>query len=298
MRKQDYPGSEITIEQTLSAGTNYNRHIVSYKSEGLKQFALLTIPHGEAPESGWPAVVFNHGYIDPDIYRTTEKYVAYTDYFSRNGYVVLKPDYRGHGNSEGNAEGGYGSPSYTIDVLNAFSSLQNYPGVDRNRIGMWGHSMGGSITLRAMVINPDIKAGVIWAGVVGSYPDLVYNWRRRSNTPSGTPPPVPTQFTRRGKWRTELIEKYGDATEDNPFWQSISPTSYLADISGPLQLHHATGDTSVPVSMSEKLQERMEIAGKLSELFVYQGDNHNISTNFSSAMRESLEFFDTHVKGE
>ena len=109
---------------------------------------------------------------------------------------------------------------------------------------------------------------------------------------------MPTQFARRGKWRTELIEKYGDATEDNPFWQSISPTSFLSDISGPLQLHHATGDTSVPVSMSQKLQERMEAAGKVSELFIYQGDDHNISANFSSAMRESLAFFDQYVKGQ
>jgi len=298
MRKQDYPGSDIIIEQTLSPESNYQRYIVSYQSEGLKQFALLTIPNGEAPDTGWPAILFNHGYINPSVYRTAEKYVAYTDYFSRNGYVLLKPDYRGNGNSEGDAEGGYGSPSYTIDVLNAFSSLKKYENVDPNRIGMWGHSMGGSITLRAMVVNPDIKAGVIWAGVVGSYPDLVYNWHRRSNTISGTPSPAPTQFSRRGRWRTELIEKYGDVTEDNPFWQSISPTSFLSEISGPLQLHHATGDSSVPVSMSEKLQERMEAVGKESELFIYQGDDHNISTNFSTAMQRSLAFFDKYVKGE
>ncbi|KKR48094.1 MAG: hypothetical protein UT85_C0042G0007 [Candidatus Levybacteria bacterium GW2011_GWA2_40_16] len=94
MRKQDYPGSDIIIEQTLSPESNYQRYIVSYQSEGLKQFALLTIPNGEAPDTGWPAILFNHGYINPSVYRTAEKYVVYTDYFSRNGYVLLKPDYR------------------------------------------------------------------------------------------------------------------------------------------------------------------------------------------------------------
>ena len=43
---------------------------------------------------------------------------------------------------------------------------------------MWGHSMGGYITVRSMVTAGDIKAGVIWAGVVASYPDLMERWRR------------------------------------------------------------------------------------------------------------------------
>jgi hypothetical protein len=39
--------------------------------------------------------------------------VAYVDALARNGYIVFKSDYRGHGNSEGSAPGGYGSPAYT-----------------------------------------------------------------------------------------------------------------------------------------------------------------------------------------
>ena len=60
------------------------------------------------PPSGWPVVVFNHGYIPPDQYRTTERYVAYVAAFAHRGYIVFKPDYRGHGFSEGTARGGYG----------------------------------------------------------------------------------------------------------------------------------------------------------------------------------------------
>ncbi len=299
MRQQQYPGSDLVIEQTLNPGTNYQRYIVSYKSEGLKQFAMLTVPDGTPPSSGWPAIVFNHGYIPPDQYRTTERYVAYVDGFAGQGYVVLKPDYRGHGNSEGQAVGGYGSPAYTIDVLNAFSSLQKYPGVDPQRIGMWGHSMGGSITLRAMVITPDIKAGVIWSGVVGSYPDLINNWHHHP-----TPTQIPTSsltnnnqdWSGRRRWRDTLIDQYGPPTEDSEFWQSISPTAYLQDISGPLQLHHATGDTSVPVEFSRSLQTRMQAVGKPSELYIYQGDNHNLSQNFSLAMQRSVAFFDKYLK--
>ena len=102
--------------------------------------------------------------------------------FSRNGYIVLRSDYRGHGNSEGQGNS-YGSNGYTIDVLNAIGSIKKYKDADPNKIGMWGHSMGGHITLRAMVVSRDIKAGVIWAGVVASYPDLLTKWRRAGITP-------------------------------------------------------------------------------------------------------------------
>ena len=185
LRQQDYPGGEITIEELLEPGYNYNRYIVSYISEGLKINALLTVPTGAKPQNGWPVVIFNHGYIPPDQYRTTERYVDYVIAFAANGYIVLRSDYRGHAFSEGEARGAYGTPDYTVDVLNAVSAIQNYPDADPDRIGMWGHSMGGYITLRAMVVNPDIKAGVIWAGVVGSYPDLLAKWTR-----SGSPHPA------------------------------------------------------------------------------------------------------------
>ncbi len=67
-------------------------------------------------------------------------------------------------------------PDYTADVLNAVSSLKAYADADPQRIGMWGYSIGGQITLRAMVVSGDIKAGVIWAGVVVPYPDLIARW--------------------------------------------------------------------------------------------------------------------------
>ncbi|MCU0510318.1 MAG: alpha/beta fold hydrolase [Anaerolineae bacterium] len=165
LRRQSFPGSDIAIEQRLPSGPNYHSYIASYFSEGLKQYALLTVPSGDQPATGWPAIVFNHGYIPPGQYRTTERYVAYVDALARAGYIVFKPDYRGHGNSQGWAPGPYQSQAYTVDALNAVGSLKRYPHADPERIGMWGHSMGGWITLRAMVVSPDIKAGVIWGGV-------------------------------------------------------------------------------------------------------------------------------------
>ncbi len=289
MREQAYPGSDIVIEQKLPAGANYQRYRASYLSEGLKQYALLTVPNGTPPATGWPAIIFNHGYIPPEQYRTTERYVAYVDGFARNGYVVFRPDYRGHDKSEGTASGGYGSPDYTIDVLNALSSVKQYAAVDPERIGMWGHSMGGSITLRSMVTTKDIKAGVIWAGVVASYPDLMSRWRR----------PVPASVpTRARRWRDDFVAQYGSPESNPAFWTSISPSSYLADLSGPLQLHHGTADESVPPEFSQTLYQQAQEAELPVpvEYYEYPGDNHNLSKSFNTAMQRSIAFFDKYVK--
>ncbi len=289
LRNGDYPGSDLIIEQTLTPGNNYKRYIASYKSEGLKIYGLLTVPDFAPPEDGFPAIIFNHGYIPPSQYRTTERYIAYTDAFSRNGYVLFRPDYRGHGNSEGTATGGYGSNGYTIDVLNAVSSVKKLDYVNNEKLGMWGHSMGGHITLRNMVVSEDVKAGVIWAGVVANYQDMLERWRRRNLTV--TPSPGSTR-----RWRQQLIEEYGEPNNNPDFWNSISANSYLRDISGPIQLHHGTNDTSVPVEFSENLEKQLKDVGGNVELYIYQGDDHNLSNSFSTAMARSVSFFDLYLK--
>lgn len=290
LRAGDYPGSDITIEQELSPGSNYQRYLTSYRSEGLKIYALLTIPNGDPPAGGWPAIIFNHGYIPPAEYQTTERYVAYTDGFSRNEYVLFKPDFRGHGNSEGSPSGAYGSNGYTIDVLNATASIKKLPYVNPEKLGMWGHSMGGFVTLKNMVVSKNVKVGVIWAGVVASYEDLFSRWRRRS-----VPPGVPSS-TRGGSWRQHLQEQFGTPQQNPIFWNSISANSYLADISGPLQLHHGSGDTSVPIEFSQKLETQMKDAGKMVEIYTYAGDDHNLSNNFTTAINRSVDFFNKYLK--
>jgi len=292
LRVLAYPGSEIIIEDTLEPGANYNRYYVSYLSEGLRQYGLLTIPYGETPATGWPAIVFNHGYIPPDEYRTTERYIAYVDWLARSGYIVFRIDYRGNDQSEGVARGAYGDRGYTVDVLNAVAALQQFPPADNNRIGMWGHSMGGYLTLRAMVLSEEIKAGVIWAGVVASYPDLLTRWRRGSS--SGV---TPTPSAAR-RWRLDWYGRYGTPEENPEFWDTLSSNSYLDDISGPVQLHHGTADESVPLEFSEILYQELQEAGKTAELYIYEGDNHNISNSFAQAMRRTIEFYDRYLKGE
>ena len=104
MRDRLYSGSDIQIEEAFDEKATYRQYVVSYLSDGFKIYAFLTVPKGSEPPRGWPVIIFNHGSISPAQYRTTERYIAYVDYFASRGYVVFKCDYGGHGSSEGEAE--------------------------------------------------------------------------------------------------------------------------------------------------------------------------------------------------
>jgi len=294
MRKKTYPGSDLTIEQSLPAASNYNQYFASYQSDGLKIYGLLTVPMGEKPAGGWPVIIFNHGYIPPESYQTTERYVAYVDAFARNGYIVFKPDYRGNGSSEGQPEGAYYSPAYATDVLNALASLKRYPDVNPEKIGMWGHSMGGNITLRDLVVDTkDIKTAVIWGGVVGSYEDLMNNWQRRVKFQ-----PSQRELALRNNYRQKIIDTYGTPETNPTFWQAVDPTYHLSDITTPVQLHTGGNDEEVPVDFSVSLRDKLEKLGKTVEYYNYPGGDHNLSSpNFELAMQRSIAFFNQYLKG-
>jgi len=292
LRDREYPGSDIVIEQELNRGGNYSRYIASYKSDGLKIFGLLTIPNGQIPAGGWPAIIFNHGYIPPSQYVTSQRYEAYLDGFAKSGYVVFKSDYRGHGNSEGSATGNYFSPGYAVDVANAVSSIKKYKDVNPEKIGMWGHSMGGNLAMKNLVLSDDIKAVVIWAGVVGSYEDILNNWSRARSWQMAS-----AEHRHQGPSRQNFLDEFGEYEENPNFWKSIDPYTYLDDIDTPVQLHHGTGDTHVPLSFSEGFKRALEKEGKSVELYIYDGADHNLSgAVFGQAMARSVEFFDKYLK--
>lgn len=291
MRNRNYPGSDIVIEQTLSPGSNYRRYIASYQSDGLKIYALLTIPQGEKPVAGWPVILFNHGYIPPSDYATESSYAAYLNYFASSGYIVFKPDYRGNGNSDGIPKQIYVSPDYVTDSLNALSSIKKSKDADPSKIGVFGHSMGGNITLHELVISNDIKAAVIMSGVVGDEAGILSWWDQRIKARSIIGNDLDTSHLVQ-----KLITDQGTLAANPSYWDSIDPTKYISDISVPVAIHVGTSDTAVPPAFSASLRVALEKAGKTVEFFSYTGDNHNLSHNLDIALRRSVEFFDRYLK--
>jgi dipeptidyl aminopeptidase/acylaminoacyl peptidase len=53
----------------------------------------------------------------------------------------------------------------------------------------------------------------------------------------------------------------------------------------------------VPYEWSQTLYSQLQEVGKTVEFYGYEGDNHNLSNNFGTAMARSVQFFDTYLKG-
>lgn len=277
--------SEIGKLEFYREYQNYNSYLTSYISENLKINALLTVPEGKAPNNGFPAVVFVHGYIPPASYKTTEKYVEYIDYLARNGIVVLKIDLRGHGDSEGEANGAYYSSDYIIDVLSAYDALSNYPGVDKNNISLWGHSMAGNVLLRSVAVNTNIPKIVIWAGAVYTYDDfLKYGIGDNSYRP-------PSNDSQRQQRRRQLMEHYGQFNSSSWFWKQVVATNYIDNLKTKIQIHHSSDDNVVDVNYSRDLENILKEKNIDVSYYEYTTGGHNITgTSFSKAMQETVEF--------
>ena len=59
-----------------------------------------------------------------------------------------------------------------------------------------------------------------------------------------------------------MLAQYGTPDQNPAFWNSLSPNSYLTDLSGPLQLHHGSADATVPPIYSDLLLAEVKAAGK------------------------------------
>lgn len=270
---------------------SYTSYLTSYDSDNLDINGLLTIPSGTMPSTGWPAIVFVHGYIPPSEYITTQKYIDYIDYLARNQFVVFKIDLRGHGQSEGQASGAYYSPDYVIDTLNARAALAQFDQVNPNAVGLWGHSMAGNIVLRSLVVDPTIKAAVIWAGAGYTYEDLR---QYRINDSSYRPPSTTSP---RASERQRLFDTYGQFDPASQFWSQVNPTNYLSDLnSNYLDLHHAVDDSVVSINYSRNLVNVAQKTPLKVELFEYPSGGHNLTgSSFALAMQRTVSFFNKRL---
>ncbi|MCD8506805.1 alpha/beta fold hydrolase [Candidatus Woesebacteria bacterium] len=292
MRQTELGETELAIEQVYSENTAYTSYRASYQSEGNTIYGLLTVPKSARPENGYPAIIFLHGYIPPDQYVTTERYVSYVDSLARADYVVFKIDYRGHGESEGEPSGAYHSPGYVFDTLYAAKALEQDDRVNAQAIGLWGHSMSGNITLRSAAVNQQFPAAVIWAGAGFTYRDLE---KYRISDSS---------FVRSRKTEQEILERaqslreqFGQYSENTAFWEQMDPTNYLGGVETAFQLHHAENDSVVNPGYSRDLAKIFEDEGVEHELYLYSTGGHDIEgQSFNTAMQRTIQFFDTYLK--
>lgn len=204
LRNQAKVGSSYVFQSLKKSreGTGVLREVMSFRVDGLEQYALVLWPKGSPPASGWPLLLFNHGFHpDPANYgriegvnaRPGKYYWALAQAYANGGYVVVVADYRGHNDSEaqpfslwqrvGNwwSEKRYDvyAPAhwYTRDVVAAYYAAVKLPRVDADNVYMLGHSMGGAITQRSILALGDrIKAASVWS-TSATHPSLAGTMR-------------------------------------------------------------------------------------------------------------------------
>jgi dipeptidyl aminopeptidase/acylaminoacyl peptidase len=178
------------------------------------------------------------------------------------------------------------------DSLNALASIKKYPDANPDKIGVWGHSMGGDITLHELVITHDFKAAVIMAGVVDSYSDILNWWSAR--VASGV---LTTQNDLQTDQLVLLMVSLHGTPQTNPgFWDAIDLTQFISDIDTPVQIQVGSADVVVPPDFSLELNTQLKNSGKSVSFHSYPGADHNLSPDTTAAMAEAVTFFNQYPK--
>lgn len=267
LRQRKFTGGKIKIEETLAHNNLYTSYIFSYPSDNLKIYGMMNIPTGAGP---FPVIVLNHGYFNQSSFQSGDGTQTMADILASQGYVTLASDYRGFGKSENDSERSRGhNPNYAIDILNLVTSIKNLPKADSNRIGMWGHSMGGEVSLRTAEATDNVKAIVLWAPTSGRSSDNAsFYGGRRSLSPTNYP-------------------------DDG----GTSPIDFLKYISSPISLHQGLSDTEVNPEWSKELNDALKKEGKTVEYFEYAGQDHNFrNLGWDLISERTVDFFDKYLK--
>ena len=277
-----YDGRDLQVGRVLARNSAYTRYFVTYASGKLRISGILNVPAGRGP---FPALVLNHGYIDPAIYTNGRGLMREQDYLARRGYIVLHTDYRNHAQSSDDPNNELTMRlGYTEDVINAVLALRSSKlPVDKPNIGLLGRSMGGGITYNVLVAQPGlVKAGVVFAPVSSDAVDNFDRWIRRDNTERGL--------------TAAIIKRYG-APEANPgFWRNLSAVNFFDRVSEPLLVHHGTSDSTCPIAWSRETVAALKKAGKPVVFSTYPGEEHAFGPQWPLSMRRTVAFLDARLK--
>jgi uncharacterized protein len=273
LMRQPPDGGRPRILRTEYATDAYTRYDVSYRSDDLTVSGVLVRPKGRGP---FPGIVLNHGYIDPSYYVTGQGLAREQDALARAGFVVLHTDYRGHAGSDPvppvDRETRLG---YTRDAVNAVAALERLPYVDATRMAMLGRSMGGGVTMNALVTQPGlVDAAVIYDSVSSSFLDNLEHFTRPSR------PDVVR----------DMFQQLGTPEEEPRFYRELSPRTYFDRITEPVLVHHGTADATCPPRWARTTQRLMRSAGVDGRLRWWPGEDHAFYARWQDAMDVTVRF--------
>lgn len=191
---------------------------------------------------------------------------------AQEGYVVISIDNRGTPAPKGREwrkcvyrQVGILAPADQAAALKAL--IKQWPWLDASRIGVWGWSGGGQMTLNAMFKYPDLyRTGIAVAFVSDQ---LLYD--------------------------TIYQERYMGLPQDNPEgYREGSPIHFAGNLKGNLLIIHGTGDDNVHYQSFERLVNELIAQNKLFSMMAYPNRSHGISEGKNTTIhlyRTMLNFF-------
>jgi uncharacterized protein len=272
----------IEIVQTLEETANFTRYLIAYPSGDLRITGMLNRPRGDGP---FPVVILVHGYYPLDVYQTGNGTKLAADYLANRGFMTISPDLRSHAGSD-DAPNLFRN-GHVIDVLHLIPLAQKLPSANGGKVGLWGHSNGGAIAAKAMVISEEIGAALIYAPASLTIAED-YQFRvERSAARAGRPP-----GRRDGVINTLEIEFPVKPDQGSDLYQRLSPLPYVQYADMPVEIHWGTADEVVPRKWPGDLYDALVAASKNVEFFEYPGQPHSFQGASNALYLERMvEFF-------
>jgi dienelactone hydrolase len=313
LRQREYQGGDIHIRATLDENDLYTSYLIDYPSDGLTITGVMRIPVGEGP---FPVIVMNHGFFARSVYNTGDGTDRSSAFLAERGYITLASDYRSWGASDEGVSFFYSG--LVIDVINLLNAIPSIPQADPTRIGIWGHSMGGGVTMKVLTVlggrvvpsdreertETTLKAAVLYSTVSADFGDIIARWGMGCfgdvaagelivgcNSSDVIPVDLPQN----------LQEAYRFTANNADELKKVSPLFHLENVAVPIQIHYGTEDgktlSGTPPEWSVTLTQGLRDAGKYAELYSYEGERHSfISQPWFDFMSRVVRFFDKYVK--
>ena len=238
-------------------------------ADGFRMPARLLKPKGFRPERRYPVIMSIYGGPSaPSVSNAWSNSLLNEQLSLAEGFVLLVVDNRaatGISKKLENTIAGGGFEPETNDLLDAVRWLKRQPWVDPARVGVYGWSNGGSMTLSLMTRSKEFKAGIAGAPVT--------DWRFYD-----------------AKWAEALV---GMPDENPDAYDRASFVKRAGDLSGRLLLVHGTYDDNVHPQNTQAFAEALVQSGKLFEQMVYPMRKHGISDRAGAIhlQRTMLDFW-------
>ena len=276
LRSRTYGSGNIEVTEIVEETDAFTRYFIRYPSDGLNIHGFANVPKGDGP---FPVIVAIHGFVDPATYETLDYTTAALDIITQRGYIVIHPDLRNYPPSDRGDN--LFRVGMAVVVLNLIALVKATSGPSElfataapDSIGLWGHSMGGSIALRVLTVSVDINAATIFASLSG---DELKNAGLLSRVSSD--PALQTELAT----ALAIVER-------------ISPMYYFMYITAPVQLHHGVVDQTVPIAWAEETCHAMTAAGVQTECIYYPTEDHMFRSRVADQVSDAMfSFYEAHL---